>query len=105
VARRFNGLALCHPIKRQRRIHGLPQNGSAGSRAEPLVTTGRLDSPQQAASRRPDEPGLVKDLLNHATEPMGDGANGLGVPEARDEAATHDREDGALCLHSGVRGA
>jgi hypothetical protein len=33
---------------------------------------------------------------------VGDRTDGLGVAEARDEPAIHDREDGALRLHRGV---
>ena len=47
---------------------------------------------------------LVKNLPNQTTEPVGDGANGLGVPEAGNEPAIHDGEDGALGLHGGVGG-
>src|SRR5206468_4389787 len=45
---------------------------------------------------------LVKNLPNQTTEPVSDGADRLGVAEARDEPAIHDREDGALGLHRGV---
>jgi hypothetical protein len=38
-----------------------------------------------------------------ATESVGDRTDSLGVAEARDEPAIHDREDGALRLHRGVR--
>ena len=47
---------------------------------------------------------LVKNLPNEATESVGDRTDGLGVPEARDDTAIHDGEDGRRGLHSGVRG-
>jgi len=45
---------------------------------------------------------LVKNLPNQATEPVSDRTDRLGVAEARDEPAIHEREDGALRLHRGV---
>ena len=47
---------------------------------------------------------LVKDLPDQTTEPVGDGSNGLRVPEAWDDAPIHDREDRALRLYGGVGG-
>ena len=47
---------------------------------------------------------LVKNLPNQTTEPVGDGTDGLGVSEARNESTVDDGEDRALSLHGGVRG-
>src|SRR5262245_35500901 len=38
---------------------------------------------------------LVKNLPNQSTQPVGDGADGLRVAEAREEPAIDDREDTA----------
>ena len=46
---------------------------------------------------------LVEDLPDQAAEPMGDGPDGLCVSKPRDDPSIHDREDGALGLHGGVR--
>jgi hypothetical protein len=46
---------------------------------------------------------LVKNLRNQTTQPVGDGANGLRMPEARDESSIHDREDRPLGLDGGIR--
>src|ERR1700730_10366260 len=45
---------------------------------------------------------LVKNLPNQTTQPVGDGATGLRMPEARDESSIHDREDRPLGLHGGI---
>ena len=75
----------------------------------PATTFGKRPAPSipARASSRTDEPGskifsLVKNHPNEATESVGDRTDGLGVAEARDEPAIHDREDGALRLHRGV---
>jgi hypothetical protein len=41
---------------------------------------------------------LMKNLPNQTTEPVSDRADRLGVAEAWDEPAIHDREDGALAF-------
>jgi hypothetical protein len=43
---------------------------------------------------------FVEDLPNQTTQPVGDGADRMGVAEARDEPAIHDREDRTLGLHA-----
>jgi hypothetical protein len=49
---------------------------------------------------------LVKNLPNEPTEPVGDGSDGLRVPEARDESSIRDREDRTLgCDPKAVRGS
>src|SRR5437870_11314965 len=45
---------------------------------------------------------LVKNLPNETTEPVGDGPDGLSVPEAWDEPSIDDREDRALGLRRRV---
>jgi hypothetical protein len=42
---------------------------------------------------------LVQDLLGQSTQPVGDRADRLGMPEAWDDAAIHDGEDRSLGLH------
>ena len=61
----------------------------------------RLGADGRTAFFVPDS--LVKNLPDQTTEPVGDGANGLGMAESRDESAIDDREDRAFGLHRGVR--
>ena len=42
---------------------------------------------------------LVKNLIDQATAPMSDRADGLCVSQSGDEAAIHDGEDRTLGLH------
>src|SRR5262249_8842371 len=47
---------------------------------------------------------LVQDLPDQSRQPVGDGTDGLGVPEARDEPSVDEREDRALGCHRCVCG-
>ena len=47
---------------------------------------------------------LVEQLPNQTAQAMGDGADRLGVAEARDQATVHDVEDRPFRLHRGVGG-
>ena len=47
---------------------------------------------------------LVQDLPDQSTQPVGDGANRLGMPEARDDPTIHDGKDRPFGLHGGVGG-
>jgi hypothetical protein len=46
----------------------------------------------------------VQDLPDQSTQPVRDGANRLGMAEARDDPTVHDREDRPLGLHRGIGG-
>jgi hypothetical protein len=46
----------------------------------------------------------VQDLPDQSTQPVGDGADGLGMSEARHEPTIHHGEDGAPGLDGGIGG-
>ena len=45
---------------------------------------------------------LVEHLPDQTAQAMGDGADRLGMAEARDQPTVHDVEDRPLGLHSGI---
>ena len=46
----------------------------------------------------------MEHLPDQTAQAMGDGADGLGMAEPRDEPAIHDGEDRTLGLHRGIGG-